>query len=296
MNKEINPNVSFLAVGKGAAVRHLILFLVALGSFVVLQSLWPLAFVSGTDATTIIHGLFSRFPAWKALMVLLVPFFIILLFLEMVSQWGIIGTPMQLIRRFEGIRWRVFFQFSAVCLGIQVILTAFDLVVFPDEYQWTTWPGGWLAFAIVGFFGYAGQSLMEELLFRTLPMRFSYGLLPKDWFAILASALLFGLMHMGNKEVEALGVWQMFFIYSLNGAFMAWLTLRSNGLELAWAFHWVNNWMGSAIVTFPASSIPGPALWIRATPGVTEMLILSLVQVAIFGTVAWFLFFKKKVL
>lgn len=284
----------FIEGGKKSALKHLALFLFALGSFVVLQSLLPFIWVSGTDPATIIQGLFDQFPAWVALLILLVPFLAVLALVAAATKWFGQGNPQHLLRRSKSIRWDYFFQFSLVCFGLQVLLTGLDLLWFPEAYQWTYFPSDWAAFALMGFLGYALQALSEEVLFRTLPMRFCFGLWPKGWFTVLASAVLFGLMHMGNKEVDALGGWEMFFIYSLNGGFLAWLTLRSNGIELAWAFHWVNNWMGSAIVTFPASTIPGPALWIRETPDTHSMLIFSIFQVALFGFVAWWLFFRNK--
>jgi membrane protease YdiL (CAAX protease family) len=284
----------FIEGGRKSALKHFALFLFALGIFVVLQSLLPFIWVSGTDPATIIQGLFDRFPAGLALCILLLPFLAVLAMIFGATQWLGSGVPHHVVRRSKRIRWDFFFQFSLVCFALQTLLTGLDLLWFPDAYQWMSFPSDWVAFALVGFVGYALQALSEEVLFRTLPMRFCFGLWPQGWFAVLASALLFGLMHMGNQEVDALGGWEMFFIYSLNGGFLAWLTLRSNGLELAWAFHWVNNWMGSAVVTFPASTIPGPALWMRDTPDPKEMLVFSVLQVALFAFVAWFLFLRKK--
>jgi membrane protease YdiL (CAAX protease family) len=68
------------------------------------------------------------------------------------------------------------------------------------------------------------------------------------WMPLLLTSVIFGLMHLGNPEVEKLGYGIMIF-YIGTGFFLGIITLMDEGLELALGFHAANNLVTALLVT-----------------------------------------------
>lgn len=62
------------------------------------------------------------------------------------------------------------------------------------------------------------------------------------------TSILFGLMHIGNPEVETLG-YGILVYYIGTGFFLGALTLLDEGLELALGFHGANNLVAALLIT-----------------------------------------------
>ncbi|MFN7035744.1 MAG: DUF2207 family protein [Bellilinea sp.] len=105
------------------------------------------------------------------------------------------------------------------------------------------------------------QTSTEELLFRGYLAqwmgRYSKGL----WLPLLIPSIFFMLLHGANPEVGAYGLWFTMPFYLGIGLLLGWVTLRSEGLELALGLHAANNLYAALVVTFPSSAIPSPALF-----------------------------------
>jgi membrane protease YdiL (CAAX protease family) len=92
------------------------------------------------------------------------------------------------------------------------------------------------------------QASFEEYLFRGHMLQ-GLGLATKTrWVPLLVTSFLFGIMHIGNPEVDKLGMIIMFY-YIGTGLFLGILTLMDEGLELALGFHAANNLIGALLVT-----------------------------------------------
>ena len=68
------------------------------------------------------------------------------------------------------------------------------------------------------------------------------------WAPLLITSMIFGLMHLGNPEVETLGYGIMVF-YIGTGFFLGIITLMDEGMELALGFHAANNLITALLVT-----------------------------------------------
>ena len=68
------------------------------------------------------------------------------------------------------------------------------------------------------------------------------------WVPLLVTSFIFGLMHLGNPEVEKLGPGIMVF-YIGTGLFLGIITLMDEGMELALGFHAANNLVTALLVT-----------------------------------------------
>ena len=132
--------------------------------------------------------------------------------------------------------------------AIIVLLTGVDIYFSPDKYQFNFQLVPFLKLAVIAILLIPLQTSFEEYMFRGHMMQ-GLGLLVKNrWFPLLVTSLLFGLMHLGNPEVDTLGPGIMIF-YIGTGLFLGIITLMDEGLELALGFHAANNLFGALLVT-----------------------------------------------
>jgi membrane protease YdiL (CAAX protease family) len=140
--------------------------------------------------------------------------------------------------------WLAFFLWG----GITVLMTLLDVYFSPEKFQFNFEWGPFLKLATIAILLVPLQTSFEEYMFRGHMMQ-GIGLLVKNrWFPLLVTSLLFGLMHLGNPEVETLGPGVMVF-YIGTGLFLGIITLMDEGLELALGFHAANNVFGALLVT-----------------------------------------------
>lgn len=148
----------------------------------------------------------------------------------------------------EKIDWnRVLYAFilwGALTVG----LTLLDYLISPESYVLNlNWPA-FLKLAIVAILLIPLQTSFEEYLFRGHMMQ-GLGIMFKNrWVPLLVTSSIFGLMHLGNPEVEKLGPGIMVF-YIGTGLFLGIITLMDEGMELALGFHAANNLVTALLVT-----------------------------------------------
>ncbi len=142
---------------------------------------------------------------------------------------------------------RVFFAFL-IWGGITVVLTLAMVYFSPQDYVFNFKLGPFITLAVIGILLIPLQTSFEEYLFRGHMMQ-GIGLMAKNrWVPLIVTSVLFGLMHLGNPEVEKLGYGIMVY-YIGTGFFLGVLTLMDEGLELALGFHAANNLIGALLVT-----------------------------------------------
>jgi membrane protease YdiL (CAAX protease family) len=89
---------------------------------------------------------------------------------------------------------------------------------------------------------------MEEYVFRGYLMQ-GIGIMAKNkWLPLILTSVTFGLLHLGNPEVDKLGPIIMIY-YIGTGLFLGIITLMDEGMELALGFHAGNNLIGAMLVT-----------------------------------------------
>jgi uncharacterized protein len=103
--------------------------------------------------------------------------------------------------------------------------------------------------------------LPEELVFRGYAFRRLSDALGAG-LAIGISALLFGLYHVAGSGMWGVGAMFQFAMPALGGLVLGWAAVRSGGLALPMGLHLGGNWVQASVLSFDASSAPGPrALW-----------------------------------
>ncbi|WP_437372172.1 CPBP family intramembrane glutamic endopeptidase [Maribacter litoralis] len=142
---------------------------------------------------------------------------------------------------------RVFFAFAVWGL-ITIILTFIGIYLSPEDYLFNFKLMPFLSLALIGVILIPLQTSFEEYLFRGHMMQ-GLGIAAKNrWIPLVVTSVLFGLMHLGNPEVEKLGYGIMIY-YIGTGFFLGIITLMDEGLELALGFHAANNLIGALLLT-----------------------------------------------
>jgi membrane protease YdiL (CAAX protease family) len=190
----------------------------------------------------------EQFGSNVVLIILLAP---LAVGLVMVLGWTKLVHP-QSIRSLTTSRpkvdWgRIFFSFGIWTL-ITVGLTGIDIYTSPEDYVLNfRWDAFW-KLALIAILLIPLQTSFEEYLFRG-HMTQGLGIIFKNrWVPLVVTSVIFGLMHLGNPEVEKLGPGIMVF-YIGTGFFLGILTLMDEGLELALGFHAANNLVTALLVT-----------------------------------------------
>ncbi|MGC1218051.1 MAG: CPBP family intramembrane glutamic endopeptidase [Phormidesmis sp.] len=156
--------------------------------------------------------------------------------------------------------WQGFWIFFV--LKVLEILTAIALT--PSDFTLNFQPGAFLSFLPFIVLLTPLQTATEELFFRGYLLQ-GVGYRLGKWAAILFPSVLFALMHLSNPEVTSQAGWtgvaSLAVYYFMIGAFLAWLTVKENTLELAMGVHAANNMATFLLVTSKDSVIPSPAIF-----------------------------------
>ncbi len=147
--------------------------------------------------------------------------------------------------KFSCRRLFVSFSFWGILL---ILLLIVQLFIFQKPIKWNYASESFWILMLISFIFVSFQTLFEEILFRGYLLQSFSSFLPKKWMAILASSLLFGLMHFANPEIKIFGNLILIY-YILTGVFLSLISVLDKGIELAFGFHLANNLFGTLILT-----------------------------------------------
>jgi hypothetical protein len=142
---------------------------------------------------------------------------------------------------------RVFYAFIVWGI-IGIILISFGYFLEPENYIWNFKPVSFAILVLVSFLFLPIQTSMEEILFRGYLMQGFGTFFKKSFVALILTAVIFGLLHGLNPEVEKLG-WISMVYYIGTGLVLGIFTLMDEGTELALGFHAANNIVAAVLVT-----------------------------------------------
>ena len=170
---------------------------------------------------------------------------------------------------------RVFLSFILVFLIL--LITTCIQIYFSDDIIWNLQWEDFIPLVIISLVMIPFQTTLEELLFRGYLMQGLKKNLGSNLFAVLISGCCFGLMHIGNPEIEAIG-YHVLSYYMIIGIFLGCLAVFDNGLELSIGFHAANNMFAALIVSNDWQVFQTDALFLDySTPEFSlNMLILSI--------------------
>ncbi len=154
---------------------------------------------------------------------------------------------------------RKFWFGAVVWFGLSALGDVVLSFLQPSNYQFTFHLEPFLLYLVLAVVFIPIQASSEELLFRGYLTQ-GFGLI-RWWLGWIIPAVLFGLMHSLNPEVDTYGMLLSMPIYIGVGLLFGWVTLRSNSLEMSMGMHIANNLYSSLIVTFPSSALTTETLF-----------------------------------
>ena len=188
------------------------------------------------------------------------------------------------------IDWRRLGQGFAIWIALVALIALVEAVLFPDRYQLTFQAARFLPFVPLALLLLPLQTTAEELLFRGYVLQ-GFGRLTRNWFILaFLSGFLFMLPHLANPEVSAGPALLALFYFSL-GAFLALITLKDNGLELALGAHAGNNLFTALLVNYEGGALTTPAILTATELDPLFNLVASLVAMAVFY---WLVFARRR--
>jgi len=155
---------------------------------------------------------------------------------------------------------RVFYAFG-LWFSIAVVVIVIGIYLDPDNLVWNFKPIPFLILVLISVLFIPLQTSFEELLFRGYLMQGLGALAKNRWIPLLATSLIFGLLHGMNPEVEKLG-WGIMVFYIGTGLLYGITTLMDEGTELALGLHAANNVVAAIFVTTNWTAFQTEALYI----------------------------------
>lgn len=172
-------------------------------------------------------------------------FYVVIRFMHKQTLRSIATSRMQLDWK------RVIAAFSLWAI-LTLIITIISYKASDTTLVWNFQPERFLILALIAVALIPLQTSLEEFLFRGYLMQGFAQLYPHRWFPLFWTSLIFGLLHITNPEVDALG-YVVLFYYVGTGLFLGIITLMDEGMELALGFHAANNLMAALLITSDSS-------------------------------------------
>jgi membrane protease YdiL (CAAX protease family) len=225
----------------------------------------------------------------KLLLFLILPFVFsllaLLLSVRFIHEWPI-RSLFTAAHRFDWKRFLLSFGIWASILTVFLIL----LKYYTGKVEWNYKPDTFLSLMVISLVFIPIQTTCEEVLFRSYLLKAFNRSIRKAWIAVMASGILFGLMHSANPEIEILGPVAMVY-YVLTGIFLGVLAWKDNGIELSMGYHAVNNIFSSLILTNDWQAFQTDALFKDFNPpslGWDSLITIFMVQpllILVFGKI-----------
>ncbi len=158
---------------------------------------------------------------------------------------------------------RILYSFTMIVL-LQSLILGFQ-VYFNPAIVWQFEFQKFLPLAVIAIILIPIQTTCEELLFRGYIMQGIKLRTKSNLIAIIMSGIMFGLVHIGNPEIEVIG-YHIIIYYIAVGIFLGLISFFDNGMELSIGYHAANNLFAALIVTTNWQVFQTDALFIDKTP------------------------------
>ncbi|MEW6404007.1 MAG: type II CAAX endopeptidase family protein [Chloroflexota bacterium] len=158
------------------------------------------------------------------------------------------------------IRWGRILAGAAVWFGLAALISILEASLYPGRYVLTFQPAALAVYAVVALILIPIQTSSEELFFRGYLLQWTGLLLKNRWVLAIINGALFLLPHVLNPEMGVDGV-LVGLSYFAFGFFLALVTLRDNGMELALGVHAANNLYTAILANYTVTAISSPALF-----------------------------------
>ena len=230
---------------------------------------WQMRF-PGTELTLEDAAMIEQFGKLRLFFWMLFPF--ALLFFGLLIYMVLVHKRrfLDIFTATKHFRWSRFFWFAGILLSLLFVVSILPFAISNELNTTLHWN-----FNAQKFFPLLALSLLfipiqaaaEELIFRVYALQGLYARTGRIWLSMLLSAVLFATVHGSNPEIQALGP-AIILYYFMAGFFLALITVQDNGLELALAYHSINNLFSAVVISSTWQVFHTDALWLdTSAPG-----------------------------
>ncbi len=273
--------------GRNSWLNYLSVVLITLGFFFMGQ--FPLTIILlNTGQTDIAYtDTIAKHISYPLFFILLNLQFILALAALLLSVYLIHRrSPQSLISGTTKFRWNRLGWGMITTLFILLISELIYYTLYADKYVWQFEPNKFYPFLLVAILTFPIQISFEEIFFRGYLLQGVSLATRNIWLGWITSSVLFGLAHSFNTEVSEFGAIKMMTVYISLGLGLGFVTIYSQGLEIAMGYHLVNNLYVALIKSFPGSSLNTPTLFSIPAPDADYMVIESIIGMILFVILA----------
>ncbi len=218
----------------------------------------------------------------SVLLVSMLPFLAVLL-----TLWGCLRLfhkrgLLSLVRPTGAFSWQKILLSGVLWFFLAGLSDLVLAILNPANYRWSFDAKSFFLFLLPALILVPIQTSTEELVFRGYLTQWAGRYSRRMWLPLLVPSIVFMSMHALNPEVEAYGFWLTMPMYLGIGLLMAWVTLKTGGLEMALGLHLANNLYATLIVTFPNTALPSPAFFSIQTYEPVAALIQQVIVMAVY--------------
>ena len=214
------------------------------------------------------------------LVLLLIPFIISLItFVFLVKPLH--NQPFKaVINGTDRIRWQRFFFSFFVWVMIMAINLVIDMATDPDNFILNFSFKKFVPLVFISVLLMPFQTSFEEVMFRGYLSQGVAAWTRNRIAVVFIPAILFGMVHIFNPEIKEYGFWLTMPQYVIFGVVFGLITVLDDGIETAMGAHAANNIFLSVFVTFKASALQTPALFVqRELDPVKDLVMLVVISV-----------------
>ncbi len=183
---------------------------------------------------------------------LIVPFAFLLLGLLLWIKFVLKQPLVSLTTSRSKIDWKRFWFMFILWGGFLTIVTVISYLLYPEDFIFQFDINKFLPFLFIALIFIPLQTSFEEYFFRGNFFQFLGYKTNSRLIPLVVTSVIFGLMHLSNPEVGAMGLILMIF-YIGTGFLLGIFVLMDEGLELSLGFHAANNLIGALLVTSTTS-------------------------------------------
>ena len=222
------------------------------------------------------------------LFLIIIPFIVSLILFALLVKPIHKQTFKAVINGTNKIRWSKFFNGFFIWIAIMSIYLAIDYSLNPDNFVMNFSFEKFIPLVIISVLFIPFQTTFEEVMFRGYLAQGVAALTGSRVWVVLIPAFLFGMMHIFNPEIKEYGFWITMPQYMIFGLVFGLITVLDDGIEIGMGAHAANNIFLSIFLTFKASALETPALFVqKELDPVKDLISLFLISILFVAILYW---------
>lgn len=182
-----------------------------------------------------------------------------------INRWLHGRSVKSLTTPFQRVNWKRILLGAGLWLVIMSIVSITEALLYPGRYTLNPNPVGVLPYFLIALVFIPLQTSAEEYFFRGYLLQASGRLLRQPVLLAIINGVLFAIPHLANPEAGAMGFIISMLMYGFFGFFFAYITLRTQTLELALGIHAANNFFTGILANYKTTALNTASLFVIQT-------------------------------